>query len=149
MTPAFIEPQIFTVVGIIAIVLVAGTITLVRYKRKPKKFSRGVEMALGLLVLVVGALASNLTFNIQTGIMNSERLNSIEENYGISLSSSELAELHAPRDAPPAPDEGEYTSFGVTQTVHEGKVLTMFLTWDGETFTLRDTDGEPLATTAN
>lgn len=146
MVPAFIEPQVFTAAGIIAVVITATIIVIVRYKRKSKKFSRWVEALLGIAVLASGALVSNLVFHIQTGLMNGARLVSIQETYGVQLGSYELAELRAPRGAPPAPDEGEYTTFGVTQVVHEGKVLTLFLGWDGEEFVLFDGDGQPLPT---
>jgi energy-converting hydrogenase Eha subunit A len=144
MVTAFINPQVFTIAGIIAVILTATAVMLVKRARRPKRFSWKVEAALGVLVLASGWLVSTVTFNIQTGLMNSARQASIEETYGIKLGSDGLADLKAPRGAPPAPEEGKFTSFGVTQVVHERQVLTIFLSWDGEQFELRDEDGEPL-----
>lgn len=149
MELAFVNPQLFTTVGIIAIVVVTATIMLVRRSRKPRKFTRRTEALLGILVLASGALASNVTYNIQEGIMNGARIASFQEAYGISLTSSDLADLRLPRGAPPAPEDGELMPFGVTQVVHEGKVLTLFGAWNGETFDFYDGDGNPLPTSPN
>lgn len=144
MVNAFINPQIFTVVGILAVIVTAAAITIVRRRIRPKKFTWKVEAFLGVIVLASGWLASSVTFNIQQGIMNGARTASIQEVYGVDLTQQNLADLRIPRGAPPAPDEGEYTSFGVTQVVNDGKVLTIFASWDGEGFELRDEDGAPL-----
>lgn len=144
MVNAFINPQIFTVVGIVSVVVAAVTITLIRRRIRPKRFTRKVETLLGVLVLASGWVGSSVTFNIQQGIMNGARAASIAEVYGIDLTQQNLADLRIPRGAPPAPNEGEYTSFGVTQVVNDGKVLTIFASWDGKGFELRDEDGAPL-----
>lgn len=145
MVNAFINPQIFTVVGIICVVVTAAVITIIRRRIRPKKFTWKVEALLGVLVLASGWVGSSVTFNIQQGVMNGARTASIAEVYGIDLTQQNLTDLRIPRGAPPTPEEGEYTSFGVTQVVHDGKVLTIFVSWDGEGFELRDEDGEPLS----
>lgn len=76
--------------------------------------------------------------------MNGARTASIAEVYGLDLTQQNLADLRIPRGAPPTPEEGEYTPFGVTQVVQDGKVLTIFASWDGKSFELRDEDGTPL-----
>lgn len=144
MVNAFINPQIFTVVGIVAVIVTAAVITVIRRRIRPKKFTWKVEAFLGVIVLASGWLASSATFNIQQGIMNGARTASIAEVYGLNLTQQNLADLRIPRGAPPAPEEGEYTPFGVTQVVHDGQVLTIFVSWDGKSFELRDEDGTPL-----
>lgn len=144
MVNAFINPQIFTVVGIIAVIVTAAVITIIRRRIRPKKFTWKVEAFLGVIVLASGWLASSVTFNIQQGIMNGARTASIAEVYGLDLTQQNLADLRIPRGAPPTPEEGEYTPFGVTQVVQDGKVLTIFASWDGKSFELRDEDGTPL-----
>lgn len=144
MVNAFINPQIFTVVGIIAVIVTAAVITIIRRRIRPKKFTWKVEAFLGVIVLASGWLASSVTFNIQQGIMNGARTASIAEVYGLDLTQQNLAGLRIPRGAPPTPEEGEYTPFGVTQVVQDGKVLTIFASWDGKSFELRDEDGTPL-----
>lgn len=144
MVNAFINPQIFTVVGIVAVIVTAAVITIIRRRIRPKKFTWKVEAFLGVIVLASGWLASSVTFNIQQGIMNGARTASIAEVYGLDLTQQNLADLRIPRGAPPTPEEGEYTPFGVTQVVQDGKVLTIFASWDGKSFELRDEDGTPL-----
>lgn len=144
MVNAFINPQIFTVVGIIAVIVTTAVITIIRRRIRPKKFTWKVEAFLGVVVLASGWLASSVTFNIQQGIMNGARTASIAEVYGLDLTQQNLADLRIPRGAPPTPEEGEYTPFGVTQVVQDGKVLTIFASWDGKSFELRDEDGTPL-----
>lgn len=144
MEAAYIDPRIFTVAGIAAIVITTAVITIVRARRRPRKFKRGTEMVLGILVLVVGAVGSGVTFQVQQGIMYAERLASIEKTYGIKMDVRDLIELRAPRGAPPQPKSGEISTFGATQVVHQGKILSLFLAWDGEEYTLRQADGTPL-----
>lgn len=141
MDTAFINPQIFTIAGVAAVVIVAAVVMIVRHARKPRKFSRTAEVFLALLVLASGALAMGTVFTVQQGIMTTERLNSIEKNYGIKMDARHLSELRAPRAAPPAPKEGEFSTFGVTQVVHENKVLTLYLGWDGEKFDFYSQEG--------
>lgn len=145
MVTAFINPQIFTVAGVVAVVLTAATIMIVRRIRRPKTFTWKVEVLLGAAVLVAGALASNLTFTVQQSIMNTERLASIKQAYGIDMDLRNLQELRAPRGMPPEPENGVST-YGVTQVAHEGRVITLFLAWDGEQFLLYDGDGQLLPT---
>lgn len=144
MVNAFINPQIFTVVGIIAIVLTTVAILVAKRLYKPRQFSRRTQAVFGLLILAAGWLGSAGAFNVQQGITNGARTSSVQEAYGITLTAQNLADLRIPRGAPPAPEEGKFTSFGVTQVVKDGKVLTLFVSWDGEGFELRDADGKPL-----
>lgn len=146
MVTAFINPQIFTIAGVVAVVVAAVVIMIVRRARKPRRFTRRTELLFGLTVFAAGALASSMTFTVQTSIMNTERLASIQEAYGIELGLDELNELHAPRGLPPEPEEGEVSTYGVTQVVHNGKVLTLFLGWDGDQFLLYDGDGSRIPT---
>lgn len=144
MDSAFMNPQVFTVVGVACVIITAAIITVVRRHRRPKRFSRKTEALLSILVFASGGLGMLAAFNIQQGVMNGARLTSIQETYGITMSPENLEELRIPRGAPPAPEEGQYTSYGVTQVVKDGKVLTVFVSWDGEGFELRDSDGKPL-----
>jgi uncharacterized membrane protein len=127
---AFINPQIFTVVGIIAIILTTVAILVAKRLYKPRQFSRRTQAVFGLLILAAGWLGSAGAFNVQQGIMNGARTSSVQEAYGITLTAQNLADLRIPRGAPPAPEDG--------------KVLTLFVSWDGEGFELRDADGKPL-----
>lgn len=144
MEAAYIDPRIFTAAGIVAVIITALIIVLVRRARRPRKFKRGTEVLLGVLVLVMAAVGSGVTFQVQQGIMYAERLASIEKTYGIRMDVRDLIELRAPRGAPPEPKEGEISTFGVTQVVQDGKVIAMYLAYDGKNYTLHDPEGVQL-----
>lgn len=144
MEAAYIDPRIFTAAGIVAVIITALIIVLVRRARRPRKFKRGTEVLLGVLVLVMAAVGSGVTFQVQQGIMYAERLASIEKTYGIRMDVRDLIELRAPRGAPPEPKEGEISTFGATQVVQDGKVITMYLAYDGKNYTLHDPEGTQL-----
>lgn len=144
MEAAYIDPRIFTIAGIVAIVITTVIILIARRARRPQKFKRSTEVLLGLLVLAVGAVGSGMTFQVQQGAMYAERLASIEKTYGIEMDVRDLIELRAPRGAPPKPKEGEISTFGATQVVQDGKVITMYLAYDGKRYTLHDAEGEQL-----